>query len=127
MKKLKVWVALLCFMWIFPGLGQAATDIKIVLDGSQLSLPSGVKAENINSKVMIPIRVVSEKLGYSVGWEQKTKTVTIKQDQTVIKMVAGKKSATSMVLPSILTLRQSSKMVQHLYPSASSARPWDYR
>ncbi|WDH81179.1 N-acetylmuramoyl-L-alanine amidase family protein [Paenibacillus urinalis] len=94
MKKLKVLVALLCFMWIFPGLGQAATDIKIVLDGSQLSLPSGVKAENINSKVMIPIRVVSEKLGYSVGWEQKTKTVTIKQDQTVIKMVAGKKTAT---------------------------------
>ncbi|MCM3783951.1 N-acetylmuramoyl-L-alanine amidase family protein [Neobacillus mesonae] len=94
MKKLKVLVALLCFMWIFPGFGQAATDIKIVLDGSQLSLPSGVKAENINSKVMIPIRVVSEKLGYSVGWEQKTKTVTIKQDQTVIKMVAGKKTAT---------------------------------
>lgn len=93
-KQLKILVALLCFVWLFPGYGQAATDIKIYLNGSQLSLSSGTSAELISNKVMIPIRVVSEKLGYSVGWEQKTKTVTIIQDKKVIKMVVGQKTAT---------------------------------
>ncbi|WP_211744942.1 N-acetylmuramoyl-L-alanine amidase family protein [Paenibacillus sp. Marseille-Q4541] len=94
MKKLRILVAVLCFVWLFPGNGQAATNIKIFLDGNQVSLPSGVNAELISNKVMIPIRVVSEELGYSVGWEQKTKTVTIIQDKKVIKMVAGQKTAT---------------------------------
>lgn len=92
-KQLKILVALLCFVWLFPGYGQAATDIKIYLNGSQLSLSSGTSAELISNKVMIPIRVVSEKLGYSVSWEQKTKTVTIIQDKKVIKMVVGQKTA----------------------------------
>lgn len=94
MKKLKILVALLCFVWLFPGYGQAATSIKIYLDGAQVNLSSGASAELISNKVMIPIRVVSEKLGHSVGWEQKTKTVTITQDKKVIKMVVGQKTAT---------------------------------
>lgn len=93
MRKLKILVALLCFVWLFPGYGQAATNIKIYLNGSQVNISSGVGPEIINSKVMIPIRVVSEQLGYSVKWEQKTKTVTITQGTSTIKMVVGQKTA----------------------------------
>ena len=36
-----------------------------------------VPARLINSKTMIPLRFLSEELGYTVEWDQDTKTVTI--------------------------------------------------
>ncbi|KAF4323848.1 hypothetical protein G195_003017 [Phytophthora kernoviae 00238/432] len=43
---------------------------------------------------MVPIRVISESLGYGVDWKQATSTVTISKDNTAMQMIVGQKTAT---------------------------------
>lgn len=71
----------------------AAVKGKIVLDNQELTLPSGAAPENVNGSVMIPIRVVSESLGYQVKWDQKVHKVTISQDFKTIQLTVGSKLA----------------------------------
>lgn len=94
MKKFGFLVLLFVFGFVFPGYSHAAADTHIILDGKEIVQPTGAKAENIDSKVMVPIRVVSESLGYSVDWKQQSQTVTISKDNTAIQMIVGKKKAT---------------------------------
>ncbi|KQY87819.1 N-acetylmuramoyl-L-alanine amidase [Paenibacillus sp. Root52] len=94
MKKFGFLVLLFVFGLVFPGYSHAATDTKIILDGKEIVQPSDAKAENINSSVMVPIRVISESLGYGVDWQQKTSTVTISKDNTAMQMIVGQKTAT---------------------------------
>ncbi|WP_342551645.1 N-acetylmuramoyl-L-alanine amidase family protein [Paenibacillus sp. FSL R7-0652] len=94
MKKFGFLVLLFVFGFVFPGYSHAAADTKIILDGNEIVQPSGAKAENIKSKVMVPIRVVSESLGYSVDWKQQSQTVTISKDNTAMQMIVGQKTAT---------------------------------
>ncbi|MGZ9584102.1 N-acetylmuramoyl-L-alanine amidase [Paenibacillus marinisediminis] len=84
-----LFVMLFCF--VLPQTGQAAPQPTLYLNGSSIMLPEPIKM--INNSVMIPIRVVSEELGYKVGWEQKTRTVTINNGSTSIKLVIGEKTA----------------------------------
>ncbi|WP_136606100.1 N-acetylmuramoyl-L-alanine amidase family protein [Paenibacillus dokdonensis] len=87
-------VLLFVFILAFPHNGQAAAgSAKIFLDDKQLSLSGNAKVENVNGNIMIPFRVVGENLGFDVAWEQKTRTVTIKKDSKVIKLVVNQKTA----------------------------------
>ncbi|GIP25697.1 hypothetical protein J23TS9_08270 [Paenibacillus sp. J23TS9] len=87
-------VLLFVFILAFPHNGQAAaSSAKIFLDDKQLSLSGNAKVENVNGNIMIPFRVVGENLGFDVAWEQKTRTVTIKKDSEVIKLVVNQKTA----------------------------------
>lgn len=94
MKKFGFLVLLFVFGLVFPGYSHAAADTKIILDGKEIVQPSDAKAEIINSKVMVPIRVISESLGYGVDWKQSTGTVTISKDNTAMQMIVGQKTAT---------------------------------
>ncbi|PYE51275.1 N-acetylmuramoyl-L-alanine amidase [Paenibacillus barcinonensis] len=94
MKKFGFLVLLFVFGLVFPGYSHADADTKIILDGNEIVQPAGAKAENINNKVMVPIRVVSESLGYSVDWKQQSQTVTISKDNTAMQMIVGQKTAT---------------------------------
>ena len=47
-----------------------------------------------SQRTMVPIRFISEKLGATVTWDGKTKTITITQGSNVIKMTLGSKSYT---------------------------------
>ncbi|MDO7905009.1 N-acetylmuramoyl-L-alanine amidase family protein [Paenibacillus sp. JX-17] len=91
MKKLGFLMFLFIFMLVVPGHGHAATtgNTSIFLDGKKLNLPGDVQVELLNNKVMIPIRVVSENLGYNVGWDQNSKIVTIQSENTTITMTVG--------------------------------------
>lgn len=83
-------------MWfaLFPQAGQAAAgETSIYLDGNKLELSKNGQVQSINGSVMIPIRVVVEKLGYVVDWEKKTRTVTIQQQDTVMKLVVDQSTA----------------------------------
>lgn len=80
MKKLGFLLMLVVFLWALPGMGQAsAANNSIFLDGQELEQPSSAQAGLVNGSVMVPIRVISEGLGYEVGWEKQTGTVAIKQ------------------------------------------------
>ncbi|OXL84592.1 N-acetylmuramoyl-L-alanine amidase [Paenibacillus sp. SSG-1] len=83
------------FILAFPHNGQAAAgSTKIFLNDNELKLTGNAVVENVKGNTMIPFRVVGESLGFEVAWEQKTGTVTIQKDSTVIKLVVNQKNAT---------------------------------
>lgn len=78
MKK-KLFISLfvvVCSLSIVVGLAFAKGNIKIVVNGQQVT--SDVAPQMINNRVMVPVSVVSKALGANVGWDQKNQTVTIK-------------------------------------------------
>ncbi|MFD3258926.1 N-acetylmuramoyl-L-alanine amidase [Paenibacillus lentus] len=95
MKKIGFLVFMLVFIFAFPAMGQAAGgSTSIYLDGEALNLPKNGQVQNVKGNVMIPIRVVMEELGFDVDWEKGTRTVTIKQADTTIKLFVNQTSAT---------------------------------
>src|SRR5690606_30095618 len=71
----------------------AGGGTSIYLDGKALDLPKNGQVQNVKGNVMIPIRVVMEQLGFDVVWEKGTRTVTIKQADTTIKLIINQTSA----------------------------------
>lgn len=62
----------------------------VIINGEVTKLPYNVPAKLINDRTMVPLRFVSETLGFDVGWIPETWTGTIdykKQDVTNISMV----------------------------------------
>lgn len=66
---------------------------RIIMDNQELALPKGIRLENVNGSVMIPIRLVVENLGFQVLWEQKTRKVTVQQDGKSVELAVGRKTA----------------------------------
>ncbi|KOR88845.1 N-acetylmuramoyl-L-alanine amidase family protein [Paenibacillus solani] len=94
MKKLGFVMVLIVFLLAFPkNLEASSSSANIYLDGEQLNLSSGVHVANMKGNVMIPIRVVSENLGFKVGWEKASQTVTVENSQKAVRMVVGSQQA----------------------------------
>lgn len=90
-----VFVFLVMILFVFPQAGQAAGGgASIYLDGKALELTKNGQVQNVNGNVMIPIRVVVEELGFDVNWDKKTRTVTIQQSGTELKLVVDQSTAT---------------------------------
>lgn len=74
-----IMLMLLMLFSLFPGIGQAeesAAVPKLFLNGQLLD--SVVKPQMVDGKyTLVPIRVVSENMGYKVEWNQAAKLVTI--------------------------------------------------
>ncbi|NUU78279.1 N-acetylmuramoyl-L-alanine amidase family protein [Paenibacillus xylanilyticus] len=94
MKKWSVAVVFFLFMCLFPVMANANAGPSIVLDGVTIDQRSGAPAENIGKTVMVPIRIVSENLGYQVKWQKETKSVLVQKGNSSIEMTAGKDAAT---------------------------------
>ena len=45
-----------------------------------------------NSRTMVPLRFVSENLGFNVGWDNKTQTATITEGDTTVQIAIGSKA-----------------------------------
>ncbi len=94
MKKFSLMLLLLLFVLVLPEHGHAAAaNSKIYLDGKEITAGQKVPVENVNDTIMVPLRLISESLGYTVGWDQKSKTVTIEQQGKVIKLIVSQKTA----------------------------------
>jgi N-acetylmuramoyl-L-alanine amidase len=94
MKKLGFVMMLIVFLLAFPKSGEASSSsASIFLDGEPLNLSSGVQVANMKGNVMIPIRVVSENLGFKVGWEKASQTVTVENSEKAVRMVVGSQQA----------------------------------
>ncbi|GAB6930032.1 hypothetical protein JCM10914A_40150 [Paenibacillus sp. JCM 10914] len=90
MKKLGLVMMLMVFLLVFPKVGEAdSSGAAIYLDGEQLSLASDVQVANIKGNVMIPIRVVSENLGFDVKWDKANLSVTVKNSEKLVRMVVN--------------------------------------
>lgn len=64
-------------------------DIKIKINGK--SVISDVAPFIDNNRTLVPIRVISENLGYNVNWDNQTQKVTVKNDNKVVELTIGKK------------------------------------
>ncbi|SMG25982.1 N-acetylmuramoyl-L-alanine amidase family protein [Paenibacillus aquistagni] len=95
-QKTKRWLTGLMFMFllaiVFPQVGQAAPQPSLYLDGSSIKTPEPITLKN--NFVMVPIRVVSETLGYKVDWEKNTRMVVIYGDNKRIELKIDSKTAT---------------------------------
>ncbi|WP_440109702.1 N-acetylmuramoyl-L-alanine amidase [Paenibacillus sp. QZ-Y1] len=94
MKKWSAAVFVFLFLCLFPVMANADSSPSIVLDGVTIKQQSGAPAENMGKTVMVPIRIVSENLGYQVKWEKATQTVRILKGNSSIQMTAGEDAAT---------------------------------
>jgi len=94
MKKFGFLLFLVVMMIAFPKMADASSySAKIYLDGQQINVSSGAKVENINGTVMVPIRIVSENLGFQVDWSKSTKTVTVQDGSQKVTMTIGSQYA----------------------------------
>lgn len=62
----------------------SAADIKITLNGRELTFDAAPSIEN--GRVLVPMRGVLESLGYTVQWQEPTKTVLAVKDSMEISM-----------------------------------------
>lgn len=63
----------------------SAANLSIMIDHEPVSFEDSAAYIDLNNNVMIPIRAVSEYLGYNVGWLEKTNSVTISGNDIDIK------------------------------------------
>lgn len=91
-QKFAVGLLLMLLCLVFPTLGQAAPNTSLYLNGNSLAMPENILM--LNNSVMVPIRVVSEELGYKVDWNQKAKTVAINDNSRSMNLTVNQKTAT---------------------------------
>ncbi|MEE0434968.1 MAG: stalk domain-containing protein [Peptococcaceae bacterium] len=63
---------------------EAADSANIIIDGTVYQCDSSCAPQNINGRVYVPLRVVSEGLGHQVEWDNDTRTVFIGSKPTNI-------------------------------------------
>ena len=68
-----------------------AQDISIILNGEKLK--SDVAPTEIQGRVMVPVRVISEKLGATVDFNFDTNEITITRNNDVVKLTLESKNA----------------------------------
>lgn len=90
-KRQKISSALILSLCLINGVSAAESlrDIKIEINGK--SVVSDVAPFINNDRTLVPIRVISEKLGYSVNWDNQTRKVTVKNNDKSIELTIGKK------------------------------------
>lgn len=86
---MKRFISMLLFMSVFftmfATVGQAAEVVpKLFLNGQQLK--SDVNPQIINNATVVPVRTVSEGLGYQIVWDNTAKTATVTHGNNVIKL-----------------------------------------
>ncbi len=78
--------------------GAAKTEIKMTIDSLTATVNGEAKTLDAapiirNSRTMLPVRFVAENLGATVGWDDATKTVSVKSADTTIEIVIGATTA----------------------------------
>ncbi|MBW4839347.1 MAG: family 10 glycosylhydrolase [Paenibacillaceae bacterium] len=81
----------LLFLWPYSGNtpAVAASDIRIILDGTELSSDTSPYIKPGANVTMVPLRVISENLGAQVAWSQADKKATIQKDGSTIVLTMG--------------------------------------
>lgn len=92
-KQLALLTLLSSMLAVFAGAVQATAEPSIVVDGQKLEFKGGARVETIDGHVMIPIRMVTENLGFQVGWDAQNRVVSIAEGSRAINLTVGSKSA----------------------------------
>ncbi|WP_068499648.1 N-acetylmuramoyl-L-alanine amidase family protein [Paenibacillus kribbensis] len=89
------WVILAAILiWLWPSFPHAnAAGADLFLDGKRVEAPADARPEMVNGKVMVPLRVVGEQLGYQFKWEPQAYKISIQKNSTDMAMYVGRTSA----------------------------------
>ena len=60
---------------ILPAASAGAQDITVVVDGQTIETPS--PAVIVNDRTLVPLRAISESIGFDVSWDEATQGITI--------------------------------------------------
>lgn len=94
MKKYGWMIILAFFVWLLPVYNQAAAaGTSLFMNGERLDTGANAGPEMVNGKVMVPLRVVGEQLGYQFNWEPEQFKITIHKDQSEMAMYVGRTMA----------------------------------
>lgn len=85
-------IYILSLLLSFP-LYPASSDIKVYVNGSQISFPDQKPLINSDSRTIVPARFVSQALGADVTWEDEAKKVEIRYQGKIISLWIGEKKA----------------------------------
>jgi N-acetylmuramoyl-L-alanine amidase len=96
---MKKWTSLLfvaiVMLFLSAGIANAATTVqlkpKLILDGK--TLQPKVPPVIIDKYVMVPVRIVSENMGYTVGYDSTKKQVTVSDGAKDVQMTLNKATA----------------------------------
>ena len=83
--KFKVFITVLLLLMFIPMVvGASEADIRIYVEDTQLTIPADLGAPFIDdqARTQIPIRAISEGLGYEVDWDDATRTATIMKSES---------------------------------------------
>lgn len=89
------WLLFFAFwLCLIPSFHKAeAAGVGLFLDGERLNMSGDATGEMVNGKVMVPLRVIGEELGYKFEWEPKEYKVTVHKSNTDISMYVGRTMA----------------------------------
>lgn len=80
MKKSKLLLLIFIFcIIIFPNNVLARNDIKIWINGDYVKTDTAPVIEN--NRALVPVRVISENLGYNVDWNNETREISISNNE----------------------------------------------
>ena len=67
----------------------ADDEIKVIMNGTEINFSAydNVMPYIENDRTLVPIRAIAESMGFSVDWDDTTKTVTVEENSTEIKFV----------------------------------------
>ncbi|MGW8957975.1 N-acetylmuramoyl-L-alanine amidase [Paenibacillus sp. NPDC055715] len=116
MKKYGWLILAAILIWLWPSSSHVnAAGADLFLDGKRIEAPADAKPEMVNGKVMIPLRVVGEQLGYQFKWEPQAYKISIQKNSTDMSMYVGRTSAdvngTTVNLDAPPVMRGNSTMV----------------
>ncbi|MEB3103301.1 copper amine oxidase N-terminal domain-containing protein [Ferviditalea candida] len=98
---MKKWVSASLSLAMFFGLAtgissaQAKTPafVSVVMDGEKIWFPDAQAFVDENSRTLVPVRFVAEKMNAKVGWEAETMTVPIERGDQRILLTIGESTA----------------------------------
>ncbi|MGW9526966.1 N-acetylmuramoyl-L-alanine amidase [Paenibacillus terrae] len=94
MKKYSWLILAAILIWLWPSSSHVnAAGADLFLDGKRIEAPTDAKPEMVNGKVMVPLRVVGEQLGYQFKWEPQAYKISIQKNSTDMSMYVGRTSA----------------------------------
>ncbi len=85
---MKKYICCLLSVWLACAPVCARDGLKVIYDGTEVDF-GDQKPIVLDSRTMIPIRGLFEKMGYSVDWDADTKTVTLRNLYDNIRVTVG--------------------------------------
>ena len=75
----------------YAGYAELDPDGSLFVNGEALALDKNSAVYEDNGEIMLPLRKVCEGVGYTVGWSQENKTVTVEDGsgKTIVEFAAG--------------------------------------